>query len=169
MSVCLFTFEVPFKGFFAPTSRRPMSKHFRFSESLGKSNGKKWYQIWKLLLIKGVKSPRRKKFFLRIFHLFTLFKRLFAATSRSPMSKLFRYSESLGKSNGKKWFKIWKILIKNGRKLPRQNKFFTDFFLLHLFTPFKRLFAPNSQSPMSKLFRYSESLGKINGNKWSQI
>ena len=47
-----------------------------------------------------------------------------------------------------------------------------------LFTPFKRLFAPTSQSPMSKLFRYSESLGKwkqmvsdlkILAWKWSKI
>ena len=45
LSVCLFTFEVPFKRLFAPTSRRRMSKIFRDSESLGKSNGKKWSQI----------------------------------------------------------------------------------------------------------------------------
>ena len=44
-SVCLFTFEVPFKRLFAPTSRSRMSKMFRDSESLGKSNGKKWSQI----------------------------------------------------------------------------------------------------------------------------
>ena len=67
MCVCfcvgLFTFEVPFKHLFAPTSWNRLSKIFRDSESLGKSNKKKWSQIWKLLLIKGVKSPRRKKFF----------------------------------------------------------------------------------------------------------
>ena len=44
-SVCLFTFEVPFNGFFAPTSRSQMSNIFRDSESLGKSNGKKWSNI----------------------------------------------------------------------------------------------------------------------------
>ena len=43
--VCLVTFEVPFKCIFAPTSRSGMSKIFRDSESLGKSNGKKWSQI----------------------------------------------------------------------------------------------------------------------------
>ena len=53
MSVCLsvrlFTFEVPFKRLFAPTSQSRMSNIFRDSESLGKSNGKKWSQIlvWK--------------------------------------------------------------------------------------------------------------------------
>ena len=47
--------------------------------------------------------------------------------------------------------------------------FFVFSFFLHLFNPFKRLFAPTSQSPRSKLFRYLESLGKINKKKWSQI
>ena len=53
-SVCLFvdvyvhvfTFEVPFNGLFSPTSRSRMSNIFRDSESLGKSNGKKWSHIW---------------------------------------------------------------------------------------------------------------------------
>jgi nicotinic acetylcholine receptor alpha-3 len=40
---------------------------------------------------------------------------------------------------------------------------------LYLFTPFKHLFAPNSRSPMSKLFISSESLGKRNGKKCSHI
>ena len=44
-SVCLFTFEVPFNGLFAPTSRSRMSNIFRDSKSLGKSNGKKWSNI----------------------------------------------------------------------------------------------------------------------------
>ena len=56
-----------FKGLFAPTSPSRMSNNFRDSESLGKSNGKKWCQIWKLFLMKGVKSPRRKKFFTDFF------------------------------------------------------------------------------------------------------
>ena len=45
VSVCVFTFEVPFKRLFAPTSRSRISSIFRDSESLGKSNGKKWSQI----------------------------------------------------------------------------------------------------------------------------
>ena len=44
-SVRVFTFEVPFKRLFAPISRSRMSNIFRDSESLGKSNGKKWSQI----------------------------------------------------------------------------------------------------------------------------
>ena len=43
--VRLFTFEVPLKRLFAPTSQSQMSNIFRDSESLGKSNGKKWSQI----------------------------------------------------------------------------------------------------------------------------
>ena len=45
VSVCLFTFEVPFNSLFAPTTRSRMSNIFRDSGSLGKSNGKKWSQI----------------------------------------------------------------------------------------------------------------------------
>ena len=53
LSVRLFTFEVPFKPF----------KMFRDSEFLEKSNGKKWSQIWILLLINGVKLPAKKNIF----------------------------------------------------------------------------------------------------------
>ena len=45
LSVCLFTFEVPFKRLFAPFSQSWMSNIFKDSESLWKSNGKKWSQI----------------------------------------------------------------------------------------------------------------------------
>ena len=43
--------------YFCPTSQGPMSKLFRFSKSLGKSNGRKWSQVSKFLQIKGVRSP----------------------------------------------------------------------------------------------------------------
>ena len=46
LSVCPFTFEVPFNGLFAPTSWSRMSNIVKDSESLGKSNGKKWSNIW---------------------------------------------------------------------------------------------------------------------------
>ena len=49
--------------FFVPTSQREMFKKFRVIESLGNSNGKKWSKIWKILLIKDVKSPHKKSFF----------------------------------------------------------------------------------------------------------
>ena len=70
MSLCLFvclsirhTFSHRFIDIFAPTSWSEMSKLFKCSESLRRSNGKNLSQIWKLLLIKGVKLPHRKKLF----------------------------------------------------------------------------------------------------------
>ena len=70
MSICLFvclfirhTFTYRLIDIFAPTSWSQMSKLFRFFESLRRSNGKNLSQIWKLLLIKGVKLPHRKKVF----------------------------------------------------------------------------------------------------------
>ena len=63
MSVCLFTFKVLFKRLFAPTSPIWMSNIFRHSESLGKSNGKKWSQIGTFLFGSGLKLRRKKKMF----------------------------------------------------------------------------------------------------------
>ena len=66
VSVCSL-FEVPFNGLFAPTSQSRMSNIFRDSESVGKSNGKKWSQIWTFLFKNCLKSPRKKKFFSSFF------------------------------------------------------------------------------------------------------
>ena len=73
-SVCVFTFEVPFNGLFAPSSRSQMSNIFRDSESLGKSNVKKWSQIWTFLFKNCLKSPRKKKFFSSLFLVFFGFR-----------------------------------------------------------------------------------------------
>ena len=74
-SVRLFTFEVPFNGLFAPTSRTRMSNIFTDSESLEKSNGKKWSQIWTFLFKNCRKSRHKKKFFFfsTFFHFFFIF------------------------------------------------------------------------------------------------
>ena len=72
LSVSVFTFEVPFKRLFAPTSQSWMSRNFKDSESFGKSNGKKWSQIWNILIIKGVKLPCNTFFY--IFLLFCEFR-----------------------------------------------------------------------------------------------
>ena len=61
VSVRLFTFEVPFKRLFAPTSQSRVSKIFRDSESLGKQNGKKWSQIWTFLFGSGLKLLRKRE------------------------------------------------------------------------------------------------------------
>ena len=58
-----FTFEVPFNGLFAPTSQSWMSNIFLDWKCLGKSNEKKWSNIWTFLFGSGLKSPRKKKFF----------------------------------------------------------------------------------------------------------
>ena len=63
-----------------------------------------------------------------------LFKRLFAPPSRSWMSKIVKDSESLGKSNGKKWSQMSSFLLKNGLKGLRRQKSF--FFLFWIFFPF---------------------------------
>ena len=67
--VCVFTFEVPFKRLFAPTFRNRMSNIFRDSESLGKSNGKKWSQIWIFLFENCLKLPLNFYFFFADFAL----------------------------------------------------------------------------------------------------
>ena len=63
--------------------------------------------------LKIVENRRAKKsFFLHFFtffrssSVFGLFNGLFAPTSQSGMSNIFRDLESLGKSNGKKWSQI---------------------------------------------------------------
>ena len=59
------------------------------------------------------------------------FNVLFAPTSQSRMSNIFRDSESLGGSNGKKWSHIWTFLFESGLKFPRKKKvFFVCWFCL---------------------------------------
>ena len=133
VSVCVFTFEVPFHGLFAPTSRSRMFNIFRDSESLGKTNGRKGSQIWTFLFENCLKSPRKKSFFFTFFGLLrflVFFNGLFAPLSRSRMSNIFRDSESLGKSNGKKWSQIWTFLIENCLKSPRKKSLFFSLFSL---------------------------------------
>ena len=62
----LLRFSLFFNGLFAPTSQSRMSNIFRDSKSLGKSIGKKWSNIWTFLFGSGLKSPRKKFFFLLI-------------------------------------------------------------------------------------------------------
>ena len=61
-------------------------------------------------------------------HLLTLSRHLLTPSwHRSLMS---RDSESLGKSNGKKWSKIWTFLFGSGLKSPRKKKLFFCWFCL---------------------------------------
>ena len=84
--VCLFTFEVPFNGLFAPPSQSRMSNIFRDLESMGKSNGKKWSKIWTFLFGSGLKLPRKKSFFLLILPYKTWWKPRFPMDER-PLVK----------------------------------------------------------------------------------
>ena len=116
-------FSLRLTVFLPPLPEVQCPNHLDF-QNPWKEFGQKWSQIWKLLLIKGVKLPRQKKFLTDFFNLLTLFKCLFVPIFRSSMSKLFRFSESLGKTNVKKWSQIWKLLLINGVKSPRRKKFF---------------------------------------------
>ena len=131
-----FTFEVPLNGLFAPTSRSRMCNILRDSGFLGKSNGKKWSQIWTFLFENCLKLQRN--FFSSLLTFFTFevpFNGLFAPTSRSRMCNILRDSESLGKSNGKKWSQIWTILFQNCLKSPRKKKFFSSLWQKKLYGP----------------------------------
>ena len=86
MCVCKSHFLTLFNGPFAPTSRSPMSKLLEFSESWGKNNWKKWCKIWKLLLLKGVKSVRQKNSFFFTFFFFSCSLRLNVFSS--PLHKV---------------------------------------------------------------------------------
>ena len=56
------------------------------------------------------------------------FNGLFAPTSQSWMSNIFKDFEFLGKSNGNKWSNIWTFLFGNGLKSPRKKKVFFAVF-----------------------------------------
>ena len=61
-----------------------------------------------------VLDRRGNKRFLQIFFLCSLHLNLLCPISRSPISKLFRFSETLVKTNGKKWSEIWILLLNKG-------------------------------------------------------
>ena len=78
-------------------------------------------------------AAQKKVFFSHFFTFEVPFNGLFAPTSQSRMSNIFRDSESLGKINEKKWSNIWQFLFGSGLKSPRKKKFFfvADFALVH--------------------------------------
>ena len=95
-SVCLFTFEVLFKRLFAPTSRSRMSNIFKASALWADAFYKSKCPSVRVSVCPSV-CPS-----VCLFTFEVLFNGHFAPTSRSRMSNMFRDSESLGKSNGKK-------------------------------------------------------------------
>ena len=72
-------------------------------------------------------AAAKKDFKKKYIYLYTLFMRLFALTSQSPMSKLL---ESLVKVKGKKWSHIWKLLLTKGVKSPRKTSMIFGKFCL---------------------------------------
>ena len=117
-------FSLLFNGLFALTYQSPTCKLFRFRNPWGKIMERNL----KTFAHKGCKiaAPKTVFFFYRFFKLFTLFRRLFAPTSQRPMSKLFKFLESLEKCNKKRWSQIWKLLLING------VKFASYFFFLRI-------------------------------------
>ena len=108
---------------------------------LGENNWKEVVSYLKTFAHEGCKIAAAKKsffynffFFFQIFSSFFLFKRLFAPISWSPMSKLFIFSESFGKSNEKNLSQIWKLLLmKSVRPSRKKVCFLTNFFSSRFF------------------------------------
>ena len=75
------------------------------------------------------------------------------------MSNIFRDSESLGKSNGKKWCNIWTVLFWSGLKLPRKKKVFFLLILPWSTLLWHRCYYPhrsrNALSPVCGIFSSS--------------
>ena len=151
-----------------------MSNIFRDSESFGKSNGKKWSQIWTFLFENCLKSPPKKKFSSSLFSVFFGF-RSFLTVFLPPLPKVrcpifLEIQNPWGKTMERSGLRyehfFWKL-----SKIAAQKKvfFFTFFGLLRFSVFFKGLFAPISWSLMSNILRDSESLGKNNGKNWSNI
>ena len=122
-----------------------------------------------------MQNHRGKKFYYGFifFHLFTTFKRLFALTSQIPMFKLFRFSESLKKTNCKKWSQIWKLLFLKGENHCTKKIVFGEFFLLsRIFLVLVLLFAlvGDALSPVLEkvikwishcIFKFSRATGPV--------
>ena len=103
----------------APTSQNPMSNLFRNSEFLVKSNRRKWFQIWNFLLKNVVKSQSVfMDFVICSLRLKDLLPPLPEVRCPFYFFILFKFFESLGKSNGKKWSQIVKLVLIKGLKSP---------------------------------------------------
>ena len=67
MSVCLsvrlFTFEVQFKRLFAPLPKVECPIFLEIRNPWGKSNGKKWSQIWTFLFGSGLNRQKKSSYF----------------------------------------------------------------------------------------------------------
>ena len=128
MSICLFvglsiclsvrhTFSLQLTFFMSPLPEVQCPNCFDIQNPWGKvmiRSGFRFEHFWS----KMVKHCRRKKSFLKHFFICSLRLNVF-------LSKLFRFLESLGKSSGKKWSQIGKLLLIKGVKWHHKKK---DFF-----------------------------------------
>ena len=109
-----FTFEVPFNGLFAPTSRNRMPNIFRVSESLGKSNGKKWSQIWTFLFENCLKSQQKKILFFSLFLLLRYRLTVFLPPLPEVGCPIFLFGSGLKSPRKKSFFLLilpWSTLL----------------------------------------------------------
>ena len=106
---------------------------------------------------KGHKITAAKKAFYRFFslHSFSLFKRLFAPTSWSPMFKPSNFLEYLGKSNGKKRSQNWELLLIKGVTLPRFSANFALLARFFCFWCYYPQWSRDSLSPISGILLYN--------------
>ena len=111
-----------------------MSNIFRDSESLGKSNGKKWSQIWTFLFENCLKSPRKKKFFSSLFLVFVGF-RSFLTVLLPPLPKVgcpifLKIQNPWGKVMVQEAVSYLNIFVWKLSKITPQKKFFFCWFCL---------------------------------------
>ena len=160
LCVCLFTFEVPFNGLFAPTSRSGMSNIFRDSESLGKSKGKKWSQIWTFFFKLSKITAKKKVFFLSLFLLLRYRLALFLPPLPEVGCPIFlEIRNPWGKVMERSGLRYEIFCLKLSKIAAQKIVIFSHFFTFEV--PFNGLFAPTSQNRMSNIFRDSESLWKV--------
>ena len=169
LSVCLCVCEVPFEHLFAPTSRSQMSKKSTDKESLGKSNGKKWSQIW-TFTNKWCKIAAQKKvcfltnFVLlsRIFWYWYFSLRLTVLWPPLPEVQCPNFLDFLNswgekmKRSGLRFenFSSERVYNRRGKK-----SFIRIFF--YLFTLFKYLFAPLPKVHCPNFLDFQNPWGKV--------
>ena len=102
------------------------------------------------------------KFFIPLFIFEVPFERLFAPTSLSRMSNIFRDSESLGKIICKKWSQIWKILRKKWSKIAAAKKI-QFFFLLLCSLHFNVFLLPLPKVQCPNFLNFQNPWGKVMG------
>ena len=133
------------------------------SKSLGKSNGKKWSNIWTFLFRSGLKSPRKKKvFFLLILPWSTLLwhRCYYPHRSRDALSPV------CGIFSSPNQVQRWRLNISGSVEHVGES-----LFLLMTISSLKLYYHVDQYGnpDMSNIFRVLESLGENNGKKCSNI